>query len=151
MKKLSLVFGVLFLIVFATQVFAAGELGLGVIGDDPVLRYIFTDKFKGDLGITIGSELGKSTFGILVRGDIEIAKAGGTSLYIPLVLEYISIQDRKGASGFNLMGGFGVETYIKKNLSVGFDAYAISIFSPQEGDSETNICGSGRVMAHYYF
>jgi hypothetical protein len=160
MKRVGLIICLLFVVLFASEAFA-GNIGLGVLSGGsvsaynlsgaPVIRYIFSDKMKGDLGIQFGSVGGNSAMGILARGDFTVGKAGGVTMYIPLVIEYVSITDDDFLSGLTISAGFGAETYVAKNFSVGFDAYVFSFFSPVDGDASNAFLGTGRVMAHYYF
>ncbi len=168
MKRFSVLFALVLALAMVSCSFAAvtkpapassDNFGFGCMtsvnmvsmGGTPVLTYKFNEMFKGHFGIGFGSLAGDSATDVVAKGDISIMREAGSNLYIPICVELVSVTDVDEVSGTIISAGIGAETYIRPNFSVGFDAYVFSLFTPNKGDSSSNILGSGRVIGTYYF
>jgi|GEM_PF-3313897 len=171
MKKYA--FSLIFLMLLSSAAVAAddGAFGLGLISGGvggsiggipvstpamPVISMKFSDKFTGDAGFMYNTQGKDNSWTLLLRGAIQVAEAAGCRMYVPLVLGYESAHyevpndDDETITAFVLRGGWGFETNIKRDFTIGADLYIVSIVSPSEGDSSTTLF-TGAVAAHYYF
>ncbi|NQT29248.1 MAG: hypothetical protein HQ596_01620 [Candidatus Saganbacteria bacterium] len=144
MKKLLVLFFVLSVILIPTAAMA-GNLGVGVWGNWPVLRYNFPQGISGSLGLAYTSTGGTTTLPILVKVDYNLRQFGK-------VQEAVGVYyTTNGAATVTTTIGltWGAEAALADNLTIGPDLVVVNS-STTAGVSTTRVLPSVSIKAALY-